>query len=528
MNSDNLENVEYTQEGRGFAFREDGNRQRGLTVPFLTIIHILINVVFALSVTYFLHKYHGELNQVKGKQYQLVASMYWSVVFMCLIGAVVIITGNCYLYYALLFIDDQSLGVFGFRIASDITVGIIIAVEFLVAMVTPHDPGFFIPHLIRRTLCCNQWCHCCGSHTGLKILRRFILGIAMWVIMVFLQLVVASLLPLAVVIITNPVPTLAYVSIMVALFFCLVVFVAYFLNAFEGNYISRHRLTREERRKSSIGLSTFARDASLAGNWIRDKLILVVQAFVFLVIFVIVALVVILYLNFVRAGANTNTAGGLFFSLIPSVLLGGIAWAAKKHLFKELEEEEEGGEGDTGKKGEDTDETVFKIGGFSWQKPSTRRRKKEPAIGLSNSTVSACNTEPKENQDTVIEMELQEDNTQAGDSKEEERNEDTDKNYTSSLEEMSEQAQAEQDGKVKSEQVKTDQDGKAKGEQSETDQDGEAKEGTDGNSEIGELLKIPERQGNGKLAKAVSMDTQEVKVPFLRDMQSNETEDTNP
>ena len=484
MNSDNLENVEYTQEGRGFAFREDGNRQRGLTVPFLTIIHILINVVFALSVTYFLHKYHGELNQVKGKQYQLVASMYWSVVFLCLIGAVVIITGNCYLYYALLFIDDQSLGVFGFRIVSDITVAIIVAVEFLVAMVTPHDPGFFIPHLIRRTLCCNQWCHCCGSHTGLKILRRFILGIAMWVIMVFLQLVVASLLPLAVVIITNPVPTLAYVSIMVALFFCLVVFVAYFLNAFEGNYISRHRLTREERHKSSIGLSTFARDASLAGNWIRDKLILVTQAFVFLVIFVIVALVVILYLNFVRAGANTNTAGGLFFSLIPSALLGGIAWAAKKHLFKELEEEEEEGKKEgkgAAKKGEEVEETVFKIGGISWQRRSTRRRRKEPVIVLSN---GAASDNVEIYQDTVIEMEPQEDNTQAGDSKEEERNEDMDMNYTSSsnlLEKMSEQAQAEQDGKVKGEQVKTDQDGKTNGktdhngEAKETDQDGEPK-----------------------------------------------------
>ena len=185
---------------------------------------------------------------------------------------------------------------------------------------------------------------------------------------------------------------------------------------------------------------------------------------------------VILYLNFVRAGANTNTAGGLFFSLIPSVLLGGITWAAKKHLFKELEEEEEEGKKEgkgAAKKGEEVEETVFKIGGISWQRRSTRRRRKEPVIVLSN---GAASDNVEIYQDTVIEMEPQEDNTQAGDSKEEERNEDMDMNYTSSsnlLEKMSEQAQAEQDGKVKSEQAETDQDNKVKSEQVKIDQDGE-------------------------------------------------------
>ena len=50
MNSDNLDNVEYSQEGRGFAFREGINRRKGLTVPIITIIHVLLNVVFALYV----------------------------------------------------------------------------------------------------------------------------------------------------------------------------------------------------------------------------------------------------------------------------------------------------------------------------------------------------------------------------------------------------------------------------------------------------------------------------------------------
>ena len=404
MNSDNLENVEYTQEGRGYAFREGRTRRGGITVPMLSIIHILINVVFALAATYFLYKYHGELHQVKGKQYQLVASMYWAVVIMCLIGAVVIIVGNCYLYYALLFIDDRSPNVFGFRIASDVTVATLAVVELLVSMLTPHNPAFFIPHVIRRTLCCNQCCRCCGNDNRRNILRRCILGVAMWIIILFLQLIISSILPLAVVIITNPVPSLAYVSLLTALFFCLVVFVAYFLNTFEGNYIARHRLSKEERRKSSIPLGSLVRDSRLVGNFFREKLVLVAQAFVFLVIFVIVALVIILYLNFVRAGANTNTVGGLFFSLVPSVVLGGITWAAKKHLFKELEEEEEdddnNGEGNGAKEASDeSKQTVIKIGGFSWHRSSTKRKKM--ANGNITSKTALVSADAQDDEDTT-------------------------------------------------------------------------------------------------------------------------------
>ena len=411
MNSDNLENVEYTQEGRGYAYREGRTQRRGLTVPVLSIIHILINVVFALGATYFLYKYHGELHQVKGKQYQLVASMYWAVVLMCLIGAVVIIVGNCYLYYALLFIGHRSLNVFGFRIASDVTVATLAVVELLVSMLTPHSPTFFIPHVIRRTLCCNQCCRCCGNDNRRNILRRCILGVAMWIIILFLQLIISSILPLAVVIITNPVPSLAYVSLLIALFFCLVVFVAYFLNAFEGNYIARHRLSKEERHKSSISISSLRKNPGLVGSFFREKLVLVAQAFVFLVIFVIVALVIILYLNFVRAGANTNTAGGLLFSLAPSVVLGGITWAAKRHMFKELEEDHNGEVNGAKEDSDESKETTIQIGGFSWHRSSTKRKKVVERNITSKTTLISADAQDEEDTthaqngpDTVIDM----------------------------------------------------------------------------------------------------------------------------
>ena len=368
--------VKYAQDKRGFAFQESNERKQGITLPLLTVIHILLNTVFALAATYLLSKYHRDLREVKGKRYNVVASMYWAVVFMCFVGCVVIIAGNCYLYYALKFFDE---GAFWFRIASDVTVGILAVIELVASIGTSQDPTFFIPHLIRRTLCCNQCCYCCGSQSRRHILRKAILSVSMWIIILFLQLVISSLLPSAIVVIINPVPSLAFLSIMVALFFCMVVFIAYFLNAFEGHYISVHKLNKEERRKSSLSLETLRRNPGAANNWARKKLVLISQAFIFLVIFGIISLIVIIYLNFVTAGADTNSAGGLFFSLVPSVALGAITWAAKKHLFREFEEEEEDDKSSvtSGDDAVEESKSLFQIGGFSIGSKSRRKYKKK-------------------------------------------------------------------------------------------------------------------------------------------------------
>ena len=352
-------------------------RKQGSTLQLLTVINILLNTVFALAATYLLSKYHRDLSEVKGKRYNVVASMYWAVVIMCFVGCVVIIAGNCLLYLAL---GVVTRDVFVFRIASDVTVCVLAVIELAVSIGTPQDPTFFIPHLIRRTLCCNQCCYCCGSQSRRHILRKAILSIAMWIIILFLQLVISSLLPSAIVVITNPVPSLAFLSIMVSLFFSMVVFIAYFLNAFEGNYISVHKLNKEERRKSSLSLKTLRRNPGAAGDWACNRLVLIAQAFVFLIIFAIVTLIIIIYLNFVRAGADTNTAGGLIFSLVPSVALGGITWAAKKHLFREFEEEEEDDKSSV-TSGDDAvgqSKSLLQIKGFSigskYRRRSTRKK----------------------------------------------------------------------------------------------------------------------------------------------------------
>ena len=222
----------------------------------------------------------------------------------------------------------------------------------------------------------------------------------------------ASILPLAIVTMRNPVPSLAFLSIMVAMFFCLVVFVAYFLNAFEGEYIAHHKLSKEERRKSSLRIQTLTRNPSVVGTWARNKLVLIAQAFIFLVIFGIVSLAIIVYLNFVRAGANANSVTGLFFSLFPSVALGGIAWVAKRHLFREFEEDQKETSDNTE---EEVKQSRIQIGQFfigsktrrSFRKMAKKKVNTNSTAQLLPDTAGERSTENiHQPPDTIIEMDV--------------------------------------------------------------------------------------------------------------------------
>ena len=83
------------QDERGFAFQVSNERKQGSTLQILTVINVLLNTVFALAATYLLSKYHRDLSEVKGKRYNVVASMYWAVVIMCFVGCVVVLLVLC-------------------------------------------------------------------------------------------------------------------------------------------------------------------------------------------------------------------------------------------------------------------------------------------------------------------------------------------------------------------------------------------------------------------------------------------------
>ena len=188
--SEDVQNVEYEQEDRGFAWYERSDRERRI-FPMLIVIHVLFNAIFMLAATFLAFKYHTTLYEVQGKKYEVIASMYWSVVFFSFIASLAIIAGNVYLYPALVIFQNQSQDAFAFRFISDITALVLIIIGFLVSLFTPHNPDFYIPFLIRHILCCNV-CSCCCPKVFQDFLRPLIHSIAMWIMLTFLQLVMES------------------------------------------------------------------------------------------------------------------------------------------------------------------------------------------------------------------------------------------------------------------------------------------------------------------------------------------------
>ena len=123
--SEDVQNVEYEQEDRGFAWYERSDRERRI-FHMLIVIHVLFNAIFMLAATFLAFKYHTTLYEVQGKTYQAIASMYWSVVFFSFVASLAIIAGNAYLYIAFRIFQDQSQDAFVFRLISDVTTLVLI------------------------------------------------------------------------------------------------------------------------------------------------------------------------------------------------------------------------------------------------------------------------------------------------------------------------------------------------------------------------------------------------------------------
>ena len=273
-------------------------------------MHVLMITAIALIIMRFVITYSKE-TLTKSSNSPAV-SLYWSNVFMSAVAALVLILGNIILYDVginISFIIQSSSRAFTFRIVSDITTGVLILLEAAAAILTPKCTcSVHIPTLITHLVCCNRCCNYCATKSRAKKLSWFVQTLALWVQMVFLQLAAASIIPVIVVCLRNPTPSIAFATLMAAVYFCLVVFMAHFFQLIRGE---------KDSRNSRVTFS------------------LLLQAFVFLVFLGIVACVVVVYLRFVQAGSGTSSVTGVFLSLIPTIGIAGVSWFGKKQLLSE-------------------------------------------------------------------------------------------------------------------------------------------------------------------------------------------------
>jgi len=298
-----IEQLELDVEHRGYAYLQSGATPTdGILLPVLTAGQVLMNIAIALIIMRLVTAYYANLSDSEN---QSVVSIYWANFFLACLANAVLIPGNVVLYVGINVISDISPNALGYRIVSDGTTLGLVLLELIVAVFTPKNDKLYIPFIISQFICCCQCCKCCGNGSGLAFLRKSIHTFAIWVLMVFLQLVAASIVPVIIVCLRNPVPSIAFITLMASTLFCLVIFVA-------------HLIHISERMKESTT---------------QERFTLMLQAFVFLVFFGIVSLVIIIYLTFVRAGTSTGTLEGIFLSLVPSAIISAVAWYTKSKLL---------------------------------------------------------------------------------------------------------------------------------------------------------------------------------------------------
>ena len=229
-------------------------------------------------------------------------SIYCSSVFMSTVAALVILFGNINLYgvgTGISFIQQSSPRAFAFRITGDVATGVLILLELVAAIVTPKGTGKVQNSSATKNLA--------------KKLSWFVQTLALWVQMVFLQLAAASILPVLVVCLRNPTPSIAFATLMAAIYFCLVIFIAHFIQIIRGGTDQSYEV-----------IFSF-----------------LLQAFAFLVFLGIVACIIIVYLRFVQAGSFTSSTAGIVLSLIPTVGISAVSGFSKKQLLSEEEERED-------------------------------------------------------------------------------------------------------------------------------------------------------------------------------------------
>lgn len=302
--------------GRTLLEGDDSELDTDELVTLFLIGHVFLNCAIALLAMKLLKDYLSSLSsrrktgsmQVKS----IAVTFYWANVFIGTVCVLGILAGDLAVYSGVREIGNLSARALSFKVVSDITAAGIVLFQLFYALGIPKDEKLYIPRIISDGLGCWQCCYCCGNEKGLKILRKFIHGIALWILMVFIQFMAKAITPVLVVILRNPIPSIAFLALLIATYFCLIVFVAHLINV--------------------------AGQPSKSFQHLKIVVTLVAQIFIFVTLLGLFALLVVVYLSFVRAGSDISSATGLIFSLVPTVLLSGATWVIKKKLFEDEEE----------------------------------------------------------------------------------------------------------------------------------------------------------------------------------------------
>lgn len=377
-------------------------------IPFLTTLHILLQVAIGLTIMKLVPSYYSSVSQGKeGKKVKKNSpsvSIFWANVFFASAIDVFFVGIDLYLIISVYGGVESAIDeiitsnnrstletVFAFGMLGTLVTFILVSLQFFVAAGIPKNTELHIPGIL-RLLCCFFPCRCrkLGGDFWRKALQTF----AVWSLMVFLQLVAGSVIPYLVLAIVNPVPSVTFLALGASTLFCLVIFVASLIHI--GVQI----------KKSSC----------------YDKIVAVVQGLVFIVFLGLVAITVIIYQGVIQSGTSTGFVSGIALSLIPSGIIAILGVAVKFKLLSDTDEDDP----------EHQDDTILtRATSLLRRKLSTRRTKdtyqKEKVPDDSDETPS--DHPETENGENTIKIDISKESQQGGETSNDKK---SDHNHTPS------------------------------------------------------------------------------------------------
>ena len=258
---------------------------------FLNVLVILLMVRF---VPGYYHRFVSRVNgDVNARHTSL--SFYWGcalVLFFLAMALHLVDLGlYIYIYIALYHRDNAVKTCFSIKFVA-VVAELVVCV--FVCKRNPITVDIPFQKCTTNVLFCCCFCCCCSSNLKSKVVQT----LALWGIMVVVQHITASLIPLCFTIVLQPAEILSVLALAASTLFCIIIFVSHLLHL-----------------------------RQVAGH--LQKIAFCIQMFA-IVSFIGLAIVsLVVYLQFLRDGVEVNGLGGFLGSLVPSIILSAVGWYVK-------------------------------------------------------------------------------------------------------------------------------------------------------------------------------------------------------
>ena len=272
--------------------------QFGMEIPMDRLLlagFIFLNVlVMLLMVRFVPGYYHKFVSRVNGDVNTRHASLiiYWGCALVLFFVAMALHLVDSVMYFVYGFFGDNALKTCFFTkfvaVVTELVVCVFVCKRNTITVDIPFQK------CTTNVLFCCCFCCCCSRHLKSKVVQT----LALWGIMVVVQHITASLIPLCFTIIVQPTEVLSVLALAASTLFCTIIFVTHLLHL-------RQVVGRLQR--TAFYIQMFA-----------------------IVCFIGLAIVsIVVYLKFLRDGVEFNGLGGFLGSLVPSIILSAVGWYVK-------------------------------------------------------------------------------------------------------------------------------------------------------------------------------------------------------